>query len=151
MLYRFPPAEPSGCVSRLKISALFAVALAGLSLLSARAQQTPAAAGFERELDAPAPVELRVKNRTGRVTVLAEDGLKTVSLRATSAAGLAVGERDVRVTHGGGSIQVEVEREGAAARPEDGRKVVASPAQVERERIDLVARVPSRSRVGDET
>ncbi|HEX8502269.1 MAG TPA: VWA domain-containing protein [Pyrinomonadaceae bacterium] len=128
--------------------ALFAAAVAGLSLCAWA--QAPAGV-FERELDAPGPVELRVKNRTGRVTVTAEEGLKQVALRATSAAGLGVGERDVRVTHGGGSVAVEVEREGAAARPADGRKVVASPAQIERERIDVVLRVPARSRVYVET
>ena len=148
MFYRVPAAEPSGRVSRLKRIALVAVVLAGLSLC-ARAQ-TPAG-GFERELDASGPVELRVKNRTGRVTVLAEDGLKQVSIHATSGAGLSVSEKDVRVAHGGGSVQIEVEREGAAARPSGGMKVVASPAQVERERIDLVVRVPSRSRVYVET
>src|SRR5215204_690668 len=148
MFYRVPAAEPSGRVSRLKRIAFVAVVLAGLSLC-ARAQ-TPAG-GFERELDASGPVELRVKNRTGRVTVLAEDGLKQVSIHATSGAGLSVSEKDVRVAHGGGSVQIEVEREGAAARPSGGMKVVASPAQVERERIDLVVRGPSRSRVYVET
>ena len=55
-------------------------------------------------------VELRVKNRTGRVSVLAEEGSKRVSIRASSAAGLAVTERDVRVTNAAGAIQIEVER-----------------------------------------
>jgi VWFA-related protein len=148
MFYRVPAAPPSGRVSRFKKTALFVVALAGLSLCAWA--QTPEGV-FERELDAPGPVELRVKNRTGRVTVVAEDERKQVSLRATSAAGLGVGEKDVRVTHGGGSVQIEVEREGAAARPADGRKVTIPPAQVERERIDLVVRVPARSRVYVET
>jgi VWFA-related protein len=109
------------------------------------------AAGFERDIDASAPVELRVKNRTGRVTVLAEEESKRVSIRASSAAGLAVTERDVRVTATAGAIQIEVEREGAAARAGDGRKVRPSQAQVERERIDLTVRVPARSRVWVET
>jgi VWFA-related protein len=148
MFYRVPAAPPSGRVSRLKKTALFVLALAALSLCAWA--QAPAGV-FERELDASGPVELRVKNRTGRVTVLAEDERKQVSLRATSAAGLGVGEKDVRVTQGGGSVQIEVEREGAAARPDDGRKVSVSPAQVERERIDLTVRVPARSRVYVET
>jgi VWFA-related protein len=116
-----------------------------------RARAQAQAAGFERDIDAAAPVELRVKNRTGRVTVLAEGESKRVSIRASSAAGLAVTERDVRVTAAAGSIQIEVEREGAAARPADGRKVRPSQAQVERERIDLTVRVPERSRVWVET
>ncbi|MCA1620012.1 MAG: VWA domain-containing protein [Acidobacteria bacterium] len=148
MFYQAPAAEQSGRVSRLKKIALFAVALAGLSPC-ARAQ-TPAGV-FERELDASGPVELRVKNRTGRVTVMAEEGLRQVSIRATSAAGLGVGEKDVRVTHGGAAVQIEVERESASSRLSDGRKVVASPAQIERERIDLSVRVPVRSRVWVET
>jgi Ca-activated chloride channel family protein len=107
---------------------------------------------FEKVLDAASPVELRVKNRTGRVTVVAEDESKQVSIRATSAAGLPVTERDVRVTQGGASVQIEVEREQAAgARPDDGRKITLSAAQVERERIDLVVRIPARSRVFVET
>jgi VWFA-related protein len=148
MFYQAPAAQWSGRVSRLKKNVIFVVALAGLSLCALA--QSPAGV-FERELDAPGPVELRVKNRTGRVTVTAEEGLKRVSVRATSAAGLGVTEKDVRVTHGGAAVQIEVEREGAAARPADGRKVVASPAQIERERIDLSVRVPARSRVWVET
>ncbi|HEY0174176.1 MAG TPA: VWA domain-containing protein [Pyrinomonadaceae bacterium] len=148
MFYQAPAAEQSGRVSRLKKNVLFVVALAGLSLCALG--QSPAGV-FERELDASGPIGLRVKNRTGRVTVLAEEGLKRVSIRATSAAGLGVTERDVRVTHGGASVQIDVEREGAAAKPTDGRKVVASPAQIERERIDLSVRVPARSRVWVET
>jgi Ca-activated chloride channel family protein len=148
MFYRVPAAGPPARVLRLKKTVLFLLVLTGLSLCArtqARAQ------GFERELDAASPVELRVKNRTGRVTVLAEDELKKVSIRATSAAALPVGEKDVRVSQGGGSITIEVEREGAGTRPSDGRKMTLSDAQIERERIDLVVRVPSRSRVYVET
>jgi VWFA-related protein len=148
MLYRTPAAAAVGRVFRLKRIALFVLALACAGVcVRAWAQGQ----GFERELDAASPVELRVRNRTGRVTVTAEDDLKKVSIRATSAAGLAVSERDVRVTQAEGAVNVEVEREGAAGRPADGRKVVASAAQVERERIDLTVRVPSRSRVFVET
>jgi Ca-activated chloride channel family protein len=148
MLYRAPSAESSGRVSRLQIVAL-AILLSAAPLPRARAQGE--AAVFERDIDAAAPVELRVKNRTGRVSVLAEEDSRRVSVRASSAAGLAVTERDVRVTAAAGAIQIEVEREGAAARPADGRKVTPSQAQVERERIDLTVRVPARSRVWVET
>jgi VWFA-related protein len=155
MLYRAPAAEPSARALRLKKIALFVLVLTGLLLPCAQGLALPRvpsrAQVFERELDAAGPVELRVKNRTGRVTVVAEDGLKQVSIRATSAAALAVGERDVRVSHAGGTVTIEVEREQATARPSDGRKVTSSAAQVERERIDLTVRVPSRSRVFVET
>jgi Ca-activated chloride channel family protein len=149
MFDRVPAAEPPGRVFRLKKTALFVLVLTCLSL-GARGQSRPQ--GFERELDAAGPVELRVKNRTGRVTVLAEDELKKVSIRATSATGLPVGEKDVRVSEGGGSITIEVEREHAdAGRPSDGRKITMTAAQIERERIDLVVSVPSRSRIFVET
>src|SRR5215204_4242774 len=148
MFYRVPSAGVSGRVSRLHIIALV-ILLSAAPLPRARAQG--AAAVFERDLDAASPVELRVKNRTGRVSVLAEEESKRVSIRASSASGLSVTERDVRVTAAAGAIQIEVEREGAAARPSDGRKVTPSQAQVERERIDLTVRVPARSRVWVET
>jgi VWFA-related protein len=148
MLYRVPSAESSGRVSRLQTIVLVLLLLAA-PLPHARVQAQ--AEGFERDIDAASPVELRVKNRTGRVSVLAEEESKRVSIRATSAAGLAVTERDVRVTIAAGAIQIEVEREGAAARPTDGRKVTPSSAQIERERIDLTVRVPARSRVWVET
>jgi VWFA-related protein len=149
MLYRAPSAELSGRGLRLKTIALVILLLAA-PLPRARAQGETAAA-FERDIDAAAPVELRVKNRTGRVSVLAEDDSKRVSIRAWSAAGLAVTERDVRVTSSGGTVEIEVEREGSTPRPADGRKVTQSAAQVERERIDLTVRIPARSRVWVET
>lgn len=152
MLYQFPSAAAAGPrAPRLIKSKLFA--LVTFALLCAGSQTSARAQGFEKVLDAASPVELRVKNRTGRVTVVAEDESKKVSVRATSAAGLPVTEKDVRVTQGGASVQIEVEREQSAggARADDGRKINLSAAQVERERIDIVVRVPARSRVFVET
>ncbi|MBV8856983.1 MAG: VWA domain-containing protein [Acidobacteria bacterium] len=149
MFYRVPSAELSGRGPRLQTIALVILLLAA-PLPRARAQEGQPGA-FERDLDAAAPVELRVKNRTGRVSVLAEEDSKQVSIRAWSASGLAVTERDVRVTSASGAIEINVEREGAAPRPADGRKVTQSAAQVERERIDLTVHVPARSRVWVET
>src|SRR2546421_1501988 len=78
MLYRVPAAESPARALRLKKSIYCALAAAVISLCastSVRAQQQ----GYERELDATAPVELRVKNRTGRVTIVAEDELRKAS------------------------------------------------------------------------
>src|SRR5437588_10697258 len=149
MLYRVPAAESPARALRLKKSIYCALAAAAVALCASAPSRTRQQQGYERELEAPAPVELRVKNRTGRVTVVAEDELKKVSVRATSAAGLSVGERDVRVSQGGASVTIEVER--VRVRPSDGRKVTLSEAQIERERIDLTVRVPARSRVFVET
>lgn len=150
MFYQFPSASVAPRVARLKKSKV--LALLTLAFVCVGLSASVRAQGFEKVLDAASPVELRVKNRTGRVTVVAEDESKKVSIRATSAAGLPVTERDVRVTQGGASVQIEVEREQAAgARAGDGRKITLSAAQIERERIDLVVRIPARSRVFVET
>lgn len=112
--------------------------------LSARAQS------YEREFEAGEVVDLRVKNRLGRVTVVAaEEQRRKVSVRAESR-GAAVAERDVRVVSEAGVVTIEVERAGAAQG--DGRKPSGLSARAaERERIDITVRVPVRSRVRVET
>ncbi|HEV2705110.1 MAG TPA: hypothetical protein VGV59_04250, partial [Pyrinomonadaceae bacterium] len=120
------------------------------------------AQGFEREMDAPEQVELVVKNRHGRVTVLAsEEQQRKVSVRAASLGALPT-ERDVRVEREGARISINVERESsapaaaaasAAAAPTavavgaEGRAATAA----ERNRIDVTVRVPLRARVRVET
>ncbi|HEV2862623.1 MAG TPA: VWA domain-containing protein [Pyrinomonadaceae bacterium] len=147
MQYRVPSAaravpslNPAHFLCGVLLAALCAVPPAG-------ARQGQA---YERELDASGAVELRVRNRLGRVTVLAEEEQKKVSLRATSP-GKPFGEKDVRVEHSGGAVNVEVEREADAARISDGRKFSGNLLQAERERIDVVLRVPARTRVRVET
>src|SRR5437764_227484 len=149
MLYRVPAAESPARALRLQKFIYRALAAAAIALCASASAHARQQQGYERELEAPGAVELRVKNRTGRVTVVADDESKKVSVRATSAAGLPVGEKDVRVSQGGSSVTIEVER--VRARPSDGRKVTLSEAQIERERIDLTVRVPARSRVFVET
>src|SRR3712207_249744 len=83
------------------------------------ASRASVAQSYEREVDAGEVVELRVKNRLGRVTVVAaEEQQRKVSVRAESL-GAAVGERDVRVESNAGRVTIEVERGGE--RP-DGAK-----------------------------
>jgi Ca-activated chloride channel family protein len=84
------------------------------------------------------------------VTVVADEEQKGVSLRATSP-GQPVAERDLRVESAAGSVTVEVERGKPAGEAADGRKLYGSPAQNERERVDVVLRVPARTRVRVET
>jgi Ca-activated chloride channel homolog len=105
---------------------------------------------FEREFAAPAAgVELRVKNRAGRVSVIAEDDRRKVSVTAVPA-GDALGADDLKVTTSPAAVTIEVLR-GASDRAADGRKVAVSAARRERERVDLVVRVPPRSIVAVET
>ncbi|HYH84795.1 MAG TPA: VWA domain-containing protein [Pyrinomonadaceae bacterium] len=146
MLYRSHAGAWPFSLFRIKSSARFALVLAALSLcaVAARAQS------YERELDAPGKLELRVKNRTGRVTVVAEEERKRVLVRAVST-GLPVGEKDVRVEPGGGSLNIEVGRGASGGQAAGGMKTTLSAAQVERERIDVMVLVPARARVFVET
>jgi VWFA-related protein len=124
-------------------SAFSLVVSCALSLgaaLCARAQ-----GGYERDVDAAGAVSVVVKNRLGRVTVVAapaDEGLRKVRVSARSPRGEAVSEKDVKVSGEGGQVSVVVEREAGAGGP-----AVAS----ERNRIDVVVRVPARSKVEVET
>ena len=99
----------------------------------------PRAQTLERELSATAGrVEVTVRNRSGRVTVVAapaEEERKSVSLRAESP-GRPVAEADVLSKTSGGRVEIEV-AESRAAREHD--------------RVDLLLRVPARARVRVET
>ncbi len=87
------------------------------------------AQSFTRELETPEVVSLSVKNRHGRVSVIAVEVLvKKVTLEASST-GAPVDSADIPTEVKGGSVEVEVRDRG------------------ERNRIDLVVRVPVRSKV----
>lgn len=147
MLYRFPHARSTARVLRRSrlFSLIFALTLTAFGVVAeARAQ------GLEREFDVPSSgAGLRVKNRAGRVSVVAEDERRTVSVTATSA-GTAVAESDLKMSAAGGIVTIEVLR-AVADRAPDGRKLNVSAAMRERERVDITVRVPSRSTVLIET
>ena len=111
------------------LSVLAAVCLAGAGRASAQV--------FEKEWSAAgARVEIVVRNRSGRVNVVAasvEADLKVVRLRAESA-GKAVAEGDVRAESSGGRVEISVAESRAGV-----------------DRVDLTLRVPARSRVKVET
>ena len=84
---------------------------------------------FLRELEVPEKVSVSIKNRDGRVSVTASDEQqKKVTIEATSA-GLPVEASDVRVEAKGESVQIDVR------------------ARREQDRIDIMVRIPSRSKV----
>lgn len=84
---------------------------------------------FQRELDSPERVSLFIKNRNGRVSVLAsEKQQKKISVEANST-GMPLDSTDVQIEAKGGSIEINVRDRG------------------ERDRIDVVARIPVRSKV----
>ena len=90
---------------------------------------TAPAQGFKKEFDAPEKVVLSVKNLDGKVSVVAsEEQQKKVTIEATSA-GAAIDPEDVLVDNKGATIKIDVRPRG------------------EKNRIDLVVTIPTRSKV----
>jgi VWFA-related protein len=87
------------------------------------------AQGFKQELDVPEKVDLTVRNLDGRVSVVASDEQqKKVTVDAKSA-GSAINPSDVKCEVKGGNVTVDVRARG------------------EKDRIDVVVTIPSRSKV----
>jgi len=90
------------------------------------------AQGFKKEIEAPEKVNLSVKNVDGRVSVIAsEEQQKKVTIEARST-GLPVETDDVKVETKGSDIKIDVRPRG------------------EKDRIDLVVTIPTRSKVSIE-
>ncbi|MEK6282116.1 MAG: VWA domain-containing protein [Acidobacteriota bacterium] len=123
MLYLNAPAARVPCSrSRLKYF-LPALLLMLASLMPVSAQN------YVREMETGEKVSLSVKSKNGRVSVIAsDDHLKKASIEASSA-GAPVDSTDVEANLKGNSLKIEVkDRPGKS-------------------RIDLIVRLPSRSRV----
>lgn len=87
------------------------------------------AQGFKQELEAPEKVSLSVKNLDGRVSVIASaEQEKKVTVEARST-GSPIAPEDVKVEAKGAVIQIDVRQRG------------------ERDRIDLIVTIPTRSKV----
>ena len=85
--------------------------------------------GLKQELEAPEKVELTVRNVDGRVSVVASDEQqKKVTVDARSS-GLVIEQSDLKIEAKGGNITIEVRPRG------------------EKNRIDVVVTIPSRSKV----
>src|ERR1044072_4972179 len=85
--------------------------------------------GYKSEIEAPEKVSLVVKNLDGRVSVIAsEEQQKKVTIDAKST-GAAVAPEDVKVESKGSDIHIEVRPRG------------------EKNRIDIVVTIPTRSKV----
>ena len=90
------------------------------------------AQGLKKELEAPEKVSVSVKNVDGRVSVVAsEEQQKKVTIEAKSA-GLPVADSDVKIETKGSSISIDVRPRG------------------EKDRIDVVVTIPTRSKVNVE-
>ncbi|MBC7908851.1 MAG: VWA domain-containing protein [Pyrinomonadaceae bacterium] len=104
-------------------------ALCAVLLLLAACAVTARAQNLERELNAPEKVSVHIKNRNGRVVVIAsEEQQKKVSLKAVSQ-GAPVAETDVVSVASGGEVKIDVR------------------ARREQDRIDITVRVPARAKV----
>ena len=84
---------------------------------------------YQRELDTPETVSVSIKNRDGRVTVIASEELQKKARVEGSSGGAAVGDTDIVVTPAGSKIVIDVKQ------------------RAEKDRIDIVVRVPVRSKV----
>jgi VWFA-related protein len=100
-----------------------------LVLLLAAACSSAFGQGLKQEFEAAEKVSLFIRNPDGRVSVIAsEEQQKKVSIDAKSA-GLAIDPTDVKVESKGSNIHIDVRARG------------------EKNRIDLVVTIPTRSRV----
>jgi VWFA-related protein len=87
------------------------------------------AQGFKKELEAPEKISLTVKNRDGRVSVVAsEEQQKKVTVDARSA-GAAIAPEDVKIEAKGAAFVIDVRARG------------------EKDRIDVIVTIPTRSKV----
>jgi VWFA-related protein len=87
------------------------------------------AQSFKKELDTAEKVTISVKTRDGRVSVIASaEQEKKVTIEATSS-GAAVDPTDIKAEGGGGKVEIDVRARG------------------EKDRIDVVVRIPVRSKV----
>lgn len=129
MLYLKSPAASPG---RSPNPTLKRAVLLGLLLLPAIGSSASAQT-YKKELDTGEKISLNVKSRSGRVSVIAADEQKKNVTIEASSTGALVDSTDVHATAKGNSVEVEVR---------DRR---------DKDRIDLVVRIPPRAKVTVDT
>jgi len=103
-----------------------------LALLLASLCSAAVAQSYKQELEAPEKVSLSVKNLDGRVSVVASEAQqKKVTIEAKSS-GAAIVAEDIKVESKGSDVVIDVRQRG------------------EKDRIDLVVTIPTRSKVAVE-
>jgi VWFA-related protein len=105
----------------------FSITLASLLLLAVPclAQNT----SYQREFETGDKLSVSIKNRNGRVTVIASEESANRARLEASSAGISVAESDI------------------AAKAESGRLDIDVRQRSEQDRIDIVVRIPIRSKV----
>jgi VWFA-related protein len=100
-----------------------------LLLFLAGLASSAVAQGFKQELEIPEKVTVSIKNLDGRVSVVASaEHEKKMSIEATST-GQSIAPEDVKVDAKGSKVSIDVRPRG------------------EKDRIDLIVRIPQRSRI----
>jgi DUF4097 and DUF4098 domain-containing protein YvlB len=84
---------------------------------------------YQREFETPDKLFVSVKNQNGRVTIVASAELLNKARLEASSSGIAVAESDIATKAAGGKLEIDVRQ------------------RREQDRIDLVVRVPVRSKV----
>lgn len=121
MHYRISPARfPSRQQLKINFFGLFALLLVCATATGAQS--------YRREWETGGKASVAVKSRNGRVSVIAVDDEKRVTVDATSA-GAAVDQTDILSESKGGDVNIVVRE------------------RREKDRIDIVVRVPARSKV----
>jgi VWFA-related protein len=125
MFYAKAPAADPGCrkTQHRKFIVIIGLLLIMVDLDSVCAQS------YRKEMDTSETVTLTVKSRSGRVSVIASDEQKKKVTIEASSSGAQVEPTDVRAAAKGNNVEIEVR---------DRR---------DKDRIDLVVRIPSRSKV----
>jgi len=112
-----------------KIVAMFLSRFVLIALLMAGFGCSALAQGSKQELEVPEKVTVSIKNLEGRVSVIASaEQDKKMTVEANSA-GAAINAEDVKVDAKGGKVSIDVRPRG------------------DKNRIDLVVRVPQRSKI----
>lgn len=112
--------------SRFLIGVVCAGFVVALFALSCFAQQGPS---YQRDLDVAEKISLKIKNTDGRVTIIASEEFQKRARIEARSSGAPVGESDITTEAGGEKLQIDVKQ------------------RSEKDRIDIVVRIPVRSKV----
>ncbi|MBV9958894.1 MAG: VWA domain-containing protein [Acidobacteria bacterium] len=126
MMYPGCPAQLPARASRFRTHLLFALCVS-LFLLGGATQTR--AQGLYRELKTPDKVSVSIKNRNGRVSVIASDEPEQKVTIGAVSPGATIAETDIKASVSGEHVEIDVR----------GRK--------EPDRIDITVRVPPRAKI----
>jgi VWFA-related protein len=124
---KFPAARPGRSPRQIKFTVLFGLLLLPAVFSSASGQT------YKKELETGESISLTVKSRSGRVSVIAADEQKKNVTIEASSTGALVDSTDVHAVAKGNHVDIEVR---------DRR---------DKDRIDLVVRIPPRAKVTVDT